>query len=424
MKNTMTKISNVICRSIKNLTDDTSDALLTLQVIILALFYAKISNDETVSEFDLSDVHILGLGVQYSEEQLETIINLQAQLPSALEIKNEQGVSERIIRGAVCRGTKIFVYFNPDLNSIIFPTADYSSFNLSALCGYHSANTLALYLLLVSEQNTAYVHSCSPYTYTFDFYHLCRQLGLKYPFKIRPGRVFMDCFMNAAIPELKARNPGLHVTYNIEKTKSARRLNNIDIHISGLKSDGVYGLSPTEVIGRGKPWFKDNIAPILDDLISNNTTMFFRRDSLGRCVSATALLTANSLIATGNQGGVKSIMPLGYDKVRHVKSKDDKYRIIKAHLIARRFSGPDAEKNLIVATAASNYEMYKLENSIAKYLQSESGTAVLYRVEPIYNEDCLVPQKIRIAAINLDQRDNKLQIAVEIINSAPGIIMD
>ncbi len=119
MKNTTIKISNVICRSIKNLTDDTSDALLTLQVIILALFYAKISNDETVSEFDLSDVHILRLGVQYSEEHLETIINLQAQLPSALEIKNEQGVSERIIRGAVCRGTKIFVYFkNINTNNI------------------------------------------------------------------------------------------------------------------------------------------------------------------------------------------------------------------------------------------------------------------------------------------------------------------
>lgn len=424
MKITTINIANVICRCIKNLSDDTTDALLCLQVTILALLYAKSQDNVILSEFDLSEVNKLGLNIQYTKEQLDTIINLHAQLPPSIEIYNDHDVSGKLIKGAVCSDSKILVYFNPAFKNLIFPTDEYSIFNVYDLCSYHSANTLALYLLLSAEQNSAYIHSGGSHTYTFDLYHFCRMLGLKDSANSNPGCISIDCLIDTVMPELIANNPKLNISYNIRRDRSIHRLTSIDLHLSGLKSKGIYGPSPTEIINGGIPRFTNNIGLILRDLIINKNTMFFRRDALGRCVSATALLTADSVIATGKKGGVKSVTPLGYDKLRHLRKKDGKFRIVKAHLIARRFSGPDIAKNLIVAIALANSEMYKIENSIAKYLQCETGTVVLYYVEPMYTSNCLVPDMIRIEALNLDKRDNELRIAVEIHNVPPGTFTD
>ena len=413
MQNDLFKISSAICHSVKNFSQDSDEALLSMQVMLLALYNATSNGTIVKAEFNLDDISKLGLDIQYTEQQLEELIN-SGRFKDTLEIEiGDEMIS--LVKCAICQGTAVTVYFKDSLNSLILPTEKYSLFRLSELVCHHSAGGIALHMFLIAEQNENYVHSGDAHTYVFDFTKLCDILGLKYPTDVRPGRRLLDSLICKSLSDIRMTNKNFTLSFSSIKTGSSHRLTGIELYMSGLHCEGIYGLNQTELIADGEPWFSSNLGHIMGELISHNNTISFSLDSLGRCTAATSLLTREQVESYIHKGGTK-LLPLGYDRVKATKGLDDRYALQKAHLIARRFSGPDTIANLIAGSVSLNKDMAKIENAIAKYLLSEDGAIVLYRVEPIYEDDCLIPCRVRLGAINLGPLDTPLKLSYEILN--------
>lgn len=428
MEKQLIKISNNICHSIKSLSADPTDSLLAMQIIILSLLNAKLEGNMLKSEFDISEIPTkLGLGIQYSAESLENMIN-NGHLISTIEIRHHNE-SIRLLKGAICVGTLITAVFNSELYEDIFPKDSYSLFSIHDLLGFRTASGLVLSMVLTAAQNQAGIQSGASFTLSKDFYPLCKLFGLKYSDKSRPGCKILDRFFNKALPDIKMQYPGIKINYHVNRIgtnpRSALRSVSIDVHVSGLKTEGIYGLSPVEIIDNGEPWFKTELGSILNKMIASGEPILFDMDPLGRCKSATTLLTADRIISTSGMKS-KRITPLGYDIVKNIKDKDERYRIAKSHVIARRLSGPDSVNNMVVGTVSLNTEMARIESAICKYIQNDPENAiVLYRVEPIYDGESVIPRKIRMGAISIDLSDhNRFAIHSEILNAEHGLLLD
>ena len=427
MKDKLFKISNQICRCFKYFCSDIYDDLLTLQLFVLSLFFAKTDENLIKAKFDVSELNKIGLGIQFSVENLENLVN-SGYFASVIEIVHE-GMPVHLIKGAICVDTVITCIFNPDLLCEIMPTDDYSLFALDDLLNFRNAGGLALYMLLTAEQNEAGVQSGASFTPEIDFDNLCKVLGLRYSKESRPGRKIIDRFFKRTLPDIRSGHPEIKLSYQITKDgvnpRSPLSSAVVCIHVSGLKTEGVNGLSHVEVIDEGVPWFKDEIGRFLSDMITSNHRILFEKDSMGRCTAATTLVTGDRVISTA---GMKStrITPLGYeDVISSCCYADLRYRVARSHIIARRLSGPDEAYNLITATVYLNTQMARVENTVSKYVQASPDTAaVLYRVEPVYEGRNPIPRKIRIGALSIDQSENSLSIYVEILNAECGILLD
>ncbi|RLJ32221.1 RHS repeat-associated protein [Chryseobacterium sp. 7] len=123
---------------------------------------------------------------------------------------------------------------------------------------------------------------------------------------------------------------------------------------------------------------------------------YYDLDELGRPTGGFAEVTQSS-IGTGSSAS-NSISPPGWLGGEHP------YHQQRGHLIANNHGGSGTDpKNLVTITDGTNHPgMTKYENIITNHVNADPNNKVLVEVTPIYNGDELIPEKIKMFAIDQD----------------------
>lgn len=152
------------------------------------------------------------------------------------------------------------------------------------------------------------------------------------------------------------------------------------------------------------------------DILSG--AVFSALDEMGRVGPALAVLSTETL-DPGNRVDISAYIPAGFDQSRY----GDDYVFQRCHLIAAQLA-PDTEvpENLFTGTVYLNESlMLPLENSVAKYIR-ETGGHVIYRVEPHYIGQELIPRWITVSAWSVETDD--LRTSISFKNAQEGFNID
>ena len=170
------------------------------------------------------------------------------------------------------------------------------------------------------------------------------------------------------------------------------------------------------VIGDNTPDFED-----FDTL--EEFEIYSELDELGRCGPAFANICLN-LMPTEERGEIGSIKPTGWHSVKY-PCIDGKYLYNRCHLIGYQLAGENAnEKNLITGTRYLNVKaMLPFENLIADYVK-ETENHVLYRVTPVFENDNLIADGVRMEAWSVEDNGDGVCFDVFCYNIQPDIFID
>lgn len=176
----------------------------------------------------------------------------------------------------------------------------------------------------------------------------------------------------------------------------------------------------------GDPYvvINDNAPEFLDsDMTVDAYESYTRLDSLGRCGVAIACV-GKELMPTEDRGSIGQVKPSGWQTVKY-DFVDGKYLYNRCHLIGFQLTGENAnERNLITGTRFLNVEgMLPFENMIADYIK-ETGNHVLYRVTPVFDEDCLVARGVQMEAFSVEDAGEGICFNVYAYNNQPGVNID
>ena len=175
-----------------------------------------------------------------------------------------------------------------------------------------------------------------------------------------------------------------------------------------------YSDEPYVILNDNKPEFST------DDLTTSSYEHYSELDELGRCGVAEASISIN-LMPTEDRGSIGQIKPSGWQTVKY-DNVEGKYLYNRCHLIGFQLTGENAnEKNLITGTRYMNTEaMLPFENMVADYIK-ETSNHVLYRVTPIYEENCLVANGVQMEAMSVEDEGESICFNVYVYNVQPGI---
>ena len=157
--------------------------------------------------------------------------------------------------------------------------------------------------------------------------------------------------------------------------------------------------------------------------VPNSLEHYSTLDSLGRCGSATAIISQDTM-PTEPRGAIGMIKPSGWKTIRY-DCVEGGYLYNRCHLIGYQLAGENANPlNLITGTRYLNtIGMLPFENRVAAYVQ-RTGNRVLYRVTPIFVDDALVARGVLLEAFSLEDRGKGLCFAVYCYNVQPGVTID
>lgn len=178
-----------------------------------------------------------------------------------------------------------------------------------------------------------------------------------------------------------------------------------------------YSGQPYVVINNNVPEFT------VEDLDTDAYEFYSKQDYLGRCGYAMACLGQEQM-PTEERTGISHIKPSGWQSVTY-EFIDGKYLYNRCHLIGFQLSGEnDNADNLITGTRYFNTQgMLPFENMVADYIK-ETGNHVLYRVTPIYEEDCLVADGVQMEAMSVEDKGADICFHVFVYNIQPGVRID
>ncbi len=167
-------------------------------------------------------------------------------------------------------------------------------------------------------------------------------------------------------------------------------------------------------INRNVPKFND------EELKAQPFEAYSELDSLGRCGVAFACIGL-SIMPTEERGAIGQAKPSGWHTVKY-DIVDGKYLYNRCHLIGYQLAGENANvKNLITGTRYMNNDgMLAFENLVADYVR-DTNNHVLYRVTPIFDEDCLVARGVQIEARSIEDNGKGILFNVYVYNAQPGI---
>ena len=187
------------------------------------------------------------------------------------------------------------------------------------------------------------------------------------------------------------------------------------------------GVTYDIMINNNVPYFTDEEMQSSYDLFSLS-----EMDSLGRCGTAMAVLSKETL-ATTERGSIGMIKPSGWQTVRYDDIVDGKYLYNRAHLlmfaVTDGSSGgrTNVEENLITGTryfnANTDHGMLHYEDILLDYIESSSNH-VLYRVTPVFEGDNLVAKGVLMEAKSMEDNGNDIQFCIFIYNEQPGITIN
>lgn len=146
-------------------------------------------------------------------------------------------------------------------------------------------------------------------------------------------------------------------------------------------------------------------------------------DSLGRCGMAESCI-GQELMPSEKRGSIGQVKPSGWHTVKY-EHVDGKYLYNRCHLIGYQLTAENAnEKNLITGTRYMNVEgMLPFENMVADYIK-ETNNHVLYRVNPVYEEDNLVASGVQMEAESVEDHGEGICYNVYVYNVQPGVTID
>ncbi len=187
-----------------------------------------------------------------------------------------------------------------------------------------------------------------------------------------------------------------------------------------------------DVILESIPPFSGDAYCVLNDNVpefteADMTTKAFEQyaplDRLGRCGSAMACL-GRELMPTEDRGSISSVKPSGWVQAEY-DFVDGGNLYNRCHLIGFQLTGENAnERNLITGTRFLNIEgMLPFENMVADYIQ-ETGNHVLYRVTPIFTDDCLVAEGVRMEALSVEDNGAGICFHIYAYNYQPNVLID
>lgn len=175
-----------------------------------------------------------------------------------------------------------------------------------------------------------------------------------------------------------------------------------------------YSGEPSVVLNDNQPEFTS------DDLNTDSYEYYSKPDELGRCGVAEACI-GQEVMPTEDRKNISHIIPSGWQS-KEYKHIDGNYLYNRCHLIGFQLTGENAnERNLITGTRYMNTEgMLPFENMVADYVK-ETNNHVLYRVTPIFEEDCLVANGVQMEAMSVEDNGEGICFNVYIYNVQPGV---
>lgn len=160
-----------------------------------------------------------------------------------------------------------------------------------------------------------------------------------------------------------------------------------------------------------------------EDLDTKKYTYYSSLDSFGRCGTAIACISGESM-PTQKRKNVCSIKPTGWHTIKYPVI-NGKYLYNRCHLIAYQLKEEKFNQlNLFTGTRYLNMKgMLPFENMVADYVR-ETRNHVLYRVTPIFDGNNLVASGILMEAMSMEDDGDDILFNVFCYNVQPGISID
>ena len=176
----------------------------------------------------------------------------------------------------------------------------------------------------------------------------------------------------------------------------------------------------------GEPYVEinDNVPEFDEKEITDESfEEYSRLDDLGRCGAATASI-GQDLMPTKKRESIGQVKPSGWHTAKY-DMVDGKYLYNRCHLIGYQLTAENAnERNLVTGTRYMNVEgMLPFENMVADYIR-ETDNHVMYRVEPVFEEDNQVASGVQMEAYSVEDEGEDISFNVFVYNVQPGIEID
>lgn len=178
-----------------------------------------------------------------------------------------------------------------------------------------------------------------------------------------------------------------------------------------------YSGQPYVEINNNEPDFSQ------EELKEESYEYYENLDSLGRCGTAESCI-GTELMPSKKRGSIGQVRPSGWHTVKY-EHVDGKYLYNRCHLIGHQLTAENAnEKNLITGTRYMNVEgMLPFENMVADYIK-ETNNHVLYRVNPVFEENNLVASGVQMEAESIEDHGEGISYNVYVYNVQPGVTID
>lgn len=174
---------------------------------------------------------------------------------------------------------------------------------------------------------------------------------------------------------------------------------------------------------------RDNKPNFAKDEIKKGSEGIFEEysemDKLGRCGVAFACFVGVES-ASGNNLKFKSRMkPTAWKSIGCDCIEDGKCLYNRCHLIGRQLAVDKvSKKGLITGTRKFNIEgMFKYENEVANYIESNPNHHILYRVTPYFKENNLLAYGVQMEILDIDDEEN-LSYNIFVYNKQPNFIIN
>lgn len=157
-----------------------------------------------------------------------------------------------------------------------------------------------------------------------------------------------------------------------------------------------------------------------EEMVAESYEFYSDLDSSGRCGMVMASIGVD-IMPTEERGEIGMIKPAGWHTVKY-DVVDGKYLYNRCHLIGYQLTGENANpNNLITGTRYLNVDgMLPFENMVADYVK-ETENHVMYRVTPIYDEDCLIARGLQMEAKSVEDNGKGIEFNVYVYNNQPGV---
>ncbi|WP_155831489.1 DNA/RNA non-specific endonuclease [Butyrivibrio sp. LC3010] len=181
-----------------------------------------------------------------------------------------------------------------------------------------------------------------------------------------------------------------------------------------------YNGSPSVILNENEPEFKT------DEITAVSFERYGELDDLGRCTTAMASI-GRELMPTKDRESITMVKPTGWEQKKYpgLVDSDPPYLYNRCHMIGFQLTGENAnEQNLITGTRYMNVEgMLPYENEVAEYVHS-TGNHVMYRVTPVFEENNLLCDGVKIEALSVEDGGKGVSFNVFCYNVQPGVIID